>query len=130
MKGFKNLENTYFVFFFLICIVPVYSLRYVNNFMLLSRGHCSFEAVCCWCGCSLVVGLVLRKSFIVYKKEYQKYGISCWKCYSRNDIDGLCHTNGMRRFLFAHLNEAGLKVIEGKTIIRSKKRLDLATELM
>lgn len=55
----------------------------------------------------------------MYKKEYQKYGISSWKCYSRDDIDRLCHTNGMGRFLFAHLNEAGLQVIRKKSIIRS-----------
>jgi len=45
----------------------------------------------------------------VYKEEYQKNGISSWKCNSSDDIDRLGHSNRMGWLFFTHLDEAGLE---------------------
>lgn len=52
---------------------------------------------------------ILCEPFVVDEKEYQKYCVGRWKCYTRNDIYSFSDTNWMRWLLFPHLYETSLR---------------------
>lgn len=57
------------------------------------------------------VEAVLRERLVVDKEEYEKHGVGSGECNPGDDVDRLRHSDRMRRFFFANLDETWLKEI-------------------
>lgn len=53
----------------------------------------------------------LREGLVVNKEEYEKHGVGSGEGDTGDDVDGLRHSDRVRRFFFANLDETWLKEI-------------------